>query len=70
MAHSISQGGTYAGNPVSCAAAVAVAEVFEEEKVLDNVNARYMSSSLCVHSAHASVFQITGIVGVIKPSAQ
>ncbi|KAH0827879.1 acetylornithine aminotransferase [Lanmaoa asiatica] len=35
-----SMGGTYAGNPVSCAAAVAVAEAFEEEKVLDNVSAR------------------------------
>lgn len=34
------KGGTYAGNAVSCAAAVAVAEVFEEEKILDNVNAR------------------------------
>ncbi|KAG9316635.1 acetylornithine aminotransferase [Chiua virens] len=35
-----SMGGTYAGNAVSCAAAVAVAEAFEEEKILDNVNAR------------------------------
>ncbi|KAH9987011.1 pyridoxal phosphate-dependent transferase [Russula compacta] len=33
-------GGTYAGNAVSCAAAVAVADAFKEEKVLDNVNAR------------------------------
>ncbi|KAF7973317.1 hypothetical protein HWV62_15561 [Athelia sp. TMB] len=33
-------GGTYAGNAVSCAAAIAVTEVFEEEKILDNVNAR------------------------------
>ncbi|EGN99716.1 hypothetical protein SERLA73DRAFT_52008 [Serpula lacrymans var. lacrymans S7.3] len=35
-----SMGGTYAGNAVSCAAAVAVADVFKEEKVLDNVQAR------------------------------
>lgn len=28
-------GGTYAGSPVSCAAALAVLEVFEEEKLLD-----------------------------------
>lgn len=34
------QGGTYAGNPVSCAAAVAVAETIKEENVLENVNAR------------------------------
>lgn len=43
------QGGTYAGNAVSCAAAVAVAEVFQEEKILENVNARYvpLPCSLC-----------------------
>jgi len=33
-------GGTYAGNAVSCAAAVAVADAFKEEKILDNVTAR------------------------------
>ena len=32
-------GGTYAGNPVACAAALAVLEVFEEEKLLDRANA-------------------------------
>ncbi len=35
------QGGTYAGNPVSCAAAVAVADAMKEEKILDNVKERY-----------------------------
>ncbi|KIK61516.1 hypothetical protein GYMLUDRAFT_43075 [Collybiopsis luxurians FD-317 M1] len=35
-----SMGGTYAGNPVSCAAACAVADAFREEKILDNVQAR------------------------------
>ena len=35
-----SMGGTYAGNAVSCAAGVAVAKVFKDEKILDNVNAR------------------------------
>ncbi|KAI0779338.1 acetylornithine aminotransferase [Fomes fomentarius] len=35
-----SMGGTYAGNAVSCAAAVAAAEVLQEENILDNVNAR------------------------------
>jgi adenosylmethionine-8-amino-7-oxononanoate aminotransferase len=34
------QGGTYAGNPVSCAAAVACMDVMREEKILDNVKAR------------------------------
>lgn len=35
-----SMGGTYAGNAVACAAAVAVADAFKEEKILENVNAR------------------------------
>ncbi|KIM69765.1 hypothetical protein SCLCIDRAFT_13139 [Scleroderma citrinum Foug A] len=35
-----SMGGTYAGNAVSCAAAVAVVDALREERVLDNVNAR------------------------------
>ena len=35
-----SMGGTYAGNAVSCAAAVAVAKVFKEERILENVKAR------------------------------
>ncbi|KAG8932496.1 hypothetical protein FRC02_001019 [Tulasnella sp. 418] len=33
-------GGTYAGNAVSCAAAIAVIEAFAEEDILGNVNAR------------------------------
>lgn len=33
-------GGTYGGNAVACAAGVAVAKAFKEEKVLENVNAR------------------------------
>ena len=32
-------GGTYAGNPLACAAALAVLEVFEEEKLVDRANA-------------------------------
>jgi len=32
--------GTYSGNAVSCAAAIAVADTFKEEKILENVNAR------------------------------
>jgi 4-aminobutyrate aminotransferase len=35
-----SMGGTYAGNAVSCAAAVAVADAMKEENILDNVQAR------------------------------
>jgi 4-aminobutyrate aminotransferase/(S)-3-amino-2-methylpropionate transaminase len=32
-------GGTYAGNPLSCVAALAVLDVFAEEKLLDRSNA-------------------------------
>ncbi|EIW83075.1 acetylornithine aminotransferase [Coniophora puteana RWD-64-598 SS2] len=35
-----SMGGTYAGNAVSCAAGIAVAQAFKEENILANVNAR------------------------------
>ena len=35
-----SMGGTYAGNAVSCAAGVAVAKAFQEERILENVNSR------------------------------
>lgn len=35
-----SMGGTYAGNAVSCAAGVAVAQAFKDEKILENVNQR------------------------------
>mmetsp|Transcript_5065 Transcript_5065/g.7861 ORF Transcript_5065/g.7861 Transcript_5065/m.7861 type:complete len:228 (-) Transcript_5065:75-758(-) len=35
-----SVGGTFGGNAVSCAAAVATIDVMKEEKILDNVNAR------------------------------
>lgn len=33
-------GGTYAGNAVCCAAGIAVAKVFKEDKVFENVKAR------------------------------
>lgn len=35
-----SMGGTYAGNAISCAAAKATLQVFEEENLLENCNAR------------------------------
>jgi 4-aminobutyrate aminotransferase len=44
-----SHGGTYGGNAVACAAAVATLHVIKEEKLLDNVNARseQLVSGLC-----------------------
>ena len=46
-----SMGGTYAGNAVSCAAGVAVAKAFQDERILDNVNARGAELLKSLHSA-------------------
>ena len=46
-------GGTYAGNAVSCAAGGAVAKAFQEERVLENVNARGAELRATLEAAHA-----------------
>ncbi len=46
-----SMGGTYAGNAVSCAAGVAVAKAFQEERILDNVAARGAELLNMLHAA-------------------
>ncbi|KAL8766891.1 MAG: hypothetical protein Q9209_006439 [Squamulea sp. 1 TL-2023] len=46
-------GGTYAGNAVSCAAGVAVAKAFPEEKILENVNARSAELKATLDAAKA-----------------
>ena len=38
-------GGTYAGNPLACAAALAVLDVIEEEKLLERADASASASS-------------------------
>ncbi|SJK99465.1 related to 4-aminobutyrate aminotransferase [Armillaria ostoyae] len=55
-----SMGGTYAGNPVSCAAAVAVADAMKEEKILDNVKERY----------HPLLRLLSSILSRIAPSSK
>ena len=40
-----SHGGTYGGNPIGCAAALAMIDVLTAPGFLDNVNARVPSSS-------------------------
>lgn len=49
-----SMGGTYAGNAVACAAGVAVAKAFKEEKILDNVNARGKELKSVLEAARAN----------------
>ncbi|KAF5372509.1 hypothetical protein D9758_005194 [Tetrapyrgos nigripes] len=61
-----SMGGTYAGNAVACAAAVAVADAIKEEKILDNVNERsneLFSSLLSLQSDSALAPYILDIRG-------
>lgn len=58
-----SMGGTYAGNAVACAAAVAVADAFKEEKILENVQARYALTPPPLHEQPFLTFpQLPGTV--------
>ena len=45
-------GGTFAGNPLACAAALAVLEVFEKEKLLERANAIGMRLSNAIAGWH------------------
>jgi len=58
-------GGTYAGNPLACAAALAVLDVFEEEKLLDRANAMgaRLKARLEAMSRSNTVAPIAGIRG-------
>ena len=57
-------GGTYAGNPLACAAALAVLEVFEEEHVLEqaqNLAARLETELKALESQYAGVGEVRGL---------
>ncbi|KAK5057535.1 hypothetical protein LTR84_011535 [Exophiala bonariae] len=60
-----SMGGTYAGNAVSCAAGIAVAKAFQDEKILENVNARSKELSGMLQKAKADhpdmVYDVRGL---------
>ncbi|KAI0690122.1 pyridoxal phosphate-dependent transferase [Cytidiella melzeri] len=49
-----SMGGTYAGNAVACAAAVAVADAFKEEHILANVQARSAELFKTLHALQSN----------------
>jgi adenosylmethionine-8-amino-7-oxononanoate aminotransferase len=55
----IMSGHTYSGHPLSCATALRVLEVVEEEKLLDNVNAQgdYLKTNLLAVQKRFSVIQ-------------
>lgn len=59
-------GGTYAGNPLACAAALAVLEVFKEERLLDRSNAigARIKARLETLSRRNDLLPIAGIRGL------
>lgn len=61
-------GGTYAGNAVSCAAALAVLEVFEEEKLLERskkIGERIKEKLTEIQRKHKTVGEIRGLGAMI-----
>jgi 4-aminobutyrate aminotransferase / (S)-3-amino-2-methylpropionate transaminase / 5-aminovalerate transaminase len=61
-------GGTYAGNPLACAAALAVLDVFEEEKLLDRSKAlgEQLTRGLkAMASKHKSIGEVRGLGAMV-----
>lgn len=61
-------GGTYGGNPLACAAALAVIEVFEEESLLDRANAigeRIKSTLDLMQIEHAQIADVRGLGAMV-----
>ena len=57
-------GGTYAGNPLACAAALAVLEIFEEEKVLEQaqaLSARLETELKALEQQYIGVGEVRGL---------
>jgi 4-aminobutyrate aminotransferase/(S)-3-amino-2-methylpropionate transaminase len=61
-------GGTYAGNPVACAAALAVLEVFEEERIFgraDRLGERIGQSLDALATQHAEIVEVRRLGAMI-----
>ncbi|MGS0728561.1 aminotransferase class III-fold pyridoxal phosphate-dependent enzyme, partial [Shewanella sp. 0m-11] len=61
-------GGTYGGSPLACAAALAVIEVFEEEKLLQRANAlgaKLKASLKAMAEAHQQIVDVRGLGAMI-----
>ncbi|MBB1269503.1 4-aminobutyrate--2-oxoglutarate transaminase [Shewanella sp. SR44-3] len=61
-------GGTYGGNPIACAAALAVIEVFEQEQLLERANrmGEHIKARLGVMQAkHKQIAQVRGLGAMI-----
>ncbi|WP_137886033.1 4-aminobutyrate--2-oxoglutarate transaminase [Pseudomonas sp. 2FE] len=61
-------GGTYAGNPLACVAALAVMEVFEEEQLLDRCKAvgeRLVTGLKAIQAKHKSIGDVRALGAMI-----
>lgn len=61
-------GGTYAGSPLACAAALAVLEVFEEERLLErarDIGARLTEGLRAIQARHPSVAEVRGLGAMV-----
>jgi 4-aminobutyrate aminotransferase/(S)-3-amino-2-methylpropionate transaminase len=61
-------GGTYAGPPIACAAALAVLDVFEEEKLLDRskaIGARLVAGLKAIAQKHDAVQDVRGLGAMV-----
>ena len=61
-------GGTYAGNPLACAAALAVLDVFEEEQLLERsraVGQRLMNGLRTLAAQHAEIQDVRGLGAMV-----
>jgi 4-aminobutyrate aminotransferase/(S)-3-amino-2-methylpropionate transaminase len=61
-------GGTYAGNPVACAAALAVLEVFERENLLERSRAlggRLRAGLRALSTRHPSIAEVRGLGAMV-----
>jgi 5-aminovalerate/4-aminobutyrate aminotransferase len=61
-------GGTYAGSPIACAAALAVMQVFEEEKLLDRCKAvgeRLVTGLKAIQAKHNAVGEVRALGAMI-----
>lgn len=57
-------GGTYAGNPLACAAALAVLDVFEEERLLERarvIGERLQTGLQALQARHGQIVEVRGL---------
>jgi len=61
-------GGTYAGNPLSCAAALAVLEIFEEERLLERYQAvaqKLVAGLQAIQARHPQIAEVRGLGAMV-----